>query len=116
LSLTLVGTCATSPSPHIDSPLPSSSPTPESAPQSPADITPASPPIPVPHPTDTIPTISNNHPMVTRSKNHISKQKKKPLMDTAYIPYPEHCRFLPLPPARNQPHLLKPPNLIIGDL
>jgi histone deacetylase 1/2 len=78
LSLPPAGTCVTSPSPHIDSPLPASSPTPEPAPQSPADTTPASPPIPVPHPIDTIPAISNTHPMVTRSKNHISKPKRTP--------------------------------------
>jgi len=66
LSLTFAGTCAISPSLHIDSPLPASSPTPEPAPQSPVDTAPASPFIPVPHPTNTIPTISNNHLMVTR--------------------------------------------------
>jgi len=78
LSLTPAGTCDPSSSPHIDSPLPASSPTPESAPQSPADTTPASPFIPVTHPPKTIPAISNTHPMVTRSKNHISKPKRTP--------------------------------------
>ena len=115
LSLTPAGTCATSPSPHIDSHLPASSSTLESAPQSSADTTPVSPPIPVPNPIATIPAISNTHPMVTRSKNHISKPKK-PLMDTPYILCPKHCMFLPLPPAKNLPHLLKPPNLVTGDL
>jgi histone deacetylase 1/2 len=115
LSLTPAGTCEPSPSPHIDSPLPASSPTPEPAPQSPADSTPASPLILVPHPPDTIPAISNTHPMVTRSKITFPNQEE-PLMDTAYTPYPEHYRFLPLPPARNLPHLLKPPNLVTSDL
>jgi hypothetical protein len=115
LSLTPAGTCATSPSPHIDSHLPASSSTLESAPQSSADTTPVSPLIPVPNPIATIPAISNTHPMVTRSKNHISKPKK-PLMDTPYILCPKHCMFLPLPPAKNLPHLLKPPNLVTGDL
>jgi hypothetical protein len=80
-----------------------------------ADTTPASPPISVPTPTDTIPAISNTHPMVTRSKNHISKPKRT-LMDTPYILCPEHCMFLPLPPAKNLPHLLKPQNLVTGAL
>jgi len=56
--------------------MPASSSTPEPIPQSSVDTTPASPPIPVPNPTYTIPAISNTHPMVTRSKNHISKPKK----------------------------------------
>jgi len=88
LSLTPAGTCATSPSPHIDSHLPVSSSTPEQAPQSLVDTTPASLPIPVPNPTTTIPAISNTHPMVIRSKNHISKPKRTPNGHTLY-PLPQ---------------------------
>jgi histone deacetylase 1/2 len=76
LSLTSAGTRAPSPSPHIDSHLLVFSSTSEPTPQPSTGATPASPPIPVPNPTDTIPTVSNTHPMVTRSKNHISKQKR----------------------------------------
>jgi len=96
--------------------LPASSSTPEPAPQSSADTTPTSPPIPDPNPTYTIPAISNTHPMVTRSKNHISKPKRTPGGHTPYILCPKHYMFLPLPPAKNLPHLLKPPNLVTSDL
>jgi hypothetical protein len=38
--------------------------------------------------------------------------QKEPLMDTPYILCPKHRMSLPLPPTKNLPHLLKPPNLV----
>jgi len=99
LSLTSAGTCAPSPSPHIDSHLPTFSSTSEPAPQPSTGATPASPPIPVPNPTDTIPTVSNTHPIVTRSKNHISKQKRTldghtlyPLLQALHVSASPSCK------------------------
>ena len=96
LSLTPAGTCATSPSPHFDSHLPASSSTPESSPQPSANTFLASHPISVPNPTATIPAISNTHPMVTRSKTHISKPKRTPNGHTLYsLPQTLHVSVFP---------------------
>ena len=115
LSLTPTGTGATSPSPHIDSHLPASSSTPEPAPQSSADTTPASPPIPDPNPTYTIPAISNTHPMVIRSKNHISKPKRTPNGHTLY-PLPQVLHVSASPSCKEPTTFTEASNLVTGDL
>jgi hypothetical protein len=88
LSLTSTGSHAPSASSHNDSRLPVSSSSSDPAHQPPTCTFPNLPSIPVLNPTPTILAISNAHPMVTRSKKNISKQKRTPDGKTLY-PLPQ---------------------------